>query len=234
MKQFKSFHGWVVGASDEFFLAMDAQEEPNFMAIIANPGWVKANETAKAVIWYIWNYLTETVFLNGPKELINCQVKNTAHLTWLDAIDNAIKVDSDMKWPINHTIAIEKSKSSTSVNFIKRSGSYGSVGANSGHIWGSSSLLSRQPSASKPRTNLEYWYNRKLGHAQKFCRIWIFHGTEKAQVWGQITDDNINYQDGSDDKAAAEDHDDQDNYLTNAINRDQNVGSINIIAVHLD
>jgi len=39
-------------ASDEFFLAMDAQEEPNFMAIIANPGWAKvcANELAKAVI----------------------------------------------------------------------------------------------------------------------------------------------------------------------------------------
>jgi hypothetical protein len=44
----------------------------------------------------------------------------------------------------------------------------------------------------------------------------------------------INYQDGTNDKAAAEDHDDQDNYLTDALNRDQNFGSINIIAVHLD
>jgi hypothetical protein len=31
----QKFSRWVVVASDEFFLAMDAQEEPNFMAIIA-------------------------------------------------------------------------------------------------------------------------------------------------------------------------------------------------------
>jgi len=48
----QKFSHQIVVASDEFFLAMDAHEEPNFMAIIANPGWAKvcANETAQAVI----------------------------------------------------------------------------------------------------------------------------------------------------------------------------------------
>jgi hypothetical protein len=50
----------------------------------------------------------------------------------------------------------------------------------------------------------------------------------------EITADNIDYQDGTDDETAPEDNDDRDEYLDDALNEDQNVDSINIAAVHLN
>ena len=237
----QKFSHRVVVATDEFFLAMNAPEEPNFLAVPDLPGWadVCADQTVQAVIRYfvkecastIKSYLNKTIFLNGLKASINCQVKNTHPMTWLDACDNAVKIDRNMKGPIDHTIALEK-KASTSVNFIKRSGP-----SSRGQKRGGSSLSSRQPSAVKPRTNLECWYCRKPGHAQKFCRKRISRGADtvpRPKSVAEITADNIDYQDGTDDETAPEDNDDRDEYLDDALNEDQNVDSINIAAVHLN
>jgi len=241
----QKFSHRVVVATDEFFDAMNAPEEPNFLAVPDNPGWREAceNETVQAVVRYfvrecastIRSYLNKTIFLNGLKAKINCQVKNTHPTTWREAVHSAVKIDRNMTGPIDHTIALEKAKASTSVNFIKRGGN-----PSRGTKRGGSSLASRQPSAAKPRTNTECWYCRKPGHAQKFCRKRIARGADtvpRPKSVAEITADNIDYQDGSEDEetAAPDDNDDRDDYLDDALDNDeQNINTINIAAVHLN
>jgi len=91
---------------------------------------------------------------------------------------------------------------------------------------------SLQPPSQEPTSSIgttENWIMLRNSVGYEFSLVLTW-----PKSVAKITDDNINYQDGTHDKASAEDHDDQDNYLNDALIRDQNVGSINIIGVHLN
>jgi hypothetical protein len=248
----------VVVTTKEFFAAMDAPEVPNFQAVPNNPGWVEivADQTCQQVIAYyssecaatIRSYLNKTIFLNGLKVAINAQVKNSAPLTWMDAVQNAIKVDRNQKGPIDHTIALEKSKAATSINFIKRGGGRGRA---RGMPPGMSRPAGTSPFGGngngKPpqKRNFECWYCRKPGHTQNFCKKRIARGADtvlKPKSVAEITADNIGYQDGTDEEDVDDEEGEEDSYLNDALHDDQSVDLINIedvanidiAAVHLN
>jgi hypothetical protein len=175
--------------------------------------------------------LNKTIFLNGLKKEINSQVKNTTPVTWLDAVNNAIVIDRNLNGPIDHTIALEKSaNSSTSVNFIKRGGfrGRGRGGHSSSRQNGSSGFNKNRSSASK---TLECWYCRKPGHAQKFCRKRIARGADtvpQPRSVAEISADNIDYQDASEDEEEGQDDNDVDEYLADVLEEEVNSIHINL------
>jgi hypothetical protein len=235
----------VVVTTKEFFQAMNAPEEPNFLAAPQEFQPIINNELARRMATYYIkeeaatyrSYLNKTIFLNGLRKEINAQVKNTNPVTWIDAVENATTIDRNMQGPIDHTIALEKSTPATSVNFIRRGSS------NRGRGRGGSSGSSRfQPSSggfqgkssAAARANVECWYCRKPGHPQKFCRKRIARGADtvpKPRSVAEITTDNIDYQDDSEAEDNADDND-QDEYLNDAL--DEEINSINVSAVHLN
>jgi hypothetical protein len=244
----------VVVTTKEFFAAMDAPEIPNFQAAPNNPGWgeIVADPTCQNVITYyssecaatIRSYLNKTIFLNGLKATINAQVKNSAPISWMDAVQNAIKIDRNQKGPIDHTIALEKSKAAASINFIKRGGGRGRgryipSGMARPSVGGTSNGNGKPPH----RRNMECWYCRKPGHTQNFCKKRIARGADtvtKPKSVAEITADNIGYQDGTDEEDAEDEEGEEDSYLNDALHDDQNVDLINIeadidiAAVHLN
>lgn len=231
----------VVVTTKEFFMAMNAPDEPNLAAVPNNENWVQTaqNPIVQQLIRYfvkecaatIRAVLNKTIFLNGLKKEINSQVKNTTPVTWLDAVNNAIVIDRNLNGPIDHTIALEKSAtSSTSVNFIKRGGfrGRGRGGHSSSRQNGSAGFNRNKSNSAK---TLECWYCRKPGHAQKFCRKRIARGADtvpQPRSVAEISADYIDYQDASDNEEEGQDDNDVDEYLADVLEEEVNSIHINL------
>jgi len=238
----------VVVTTREFFQAMNAPDEPNFQVVAANPAWAAlaqdeqtqqmvrffTKETAKT----IRSFLNKTIFLNGIKKEINALVKNTHPTSWLEAVENAIKIDRNMKGPIDHTIALEKDKSAASINYIKRGGA-STRGRGRGYAAGNGQGRGHASKSSATRANMECWYCRKPGHPQIHCRKRIARGADmvsRPKSVAEITAEDIGYQDGSDqDENDLDAADDREDYLEDTLNDAQeHLDAICIATLHLN
>ena len=237
----------VVVTTREFFQSMMYPEEPDFAAAPAPQMQLAQNEQAQILVRHyvkdaiaaIRSSLNKTIFLNGIKKEINAMVKNTKPQTWVEAVENAATCERNQKGPIDHTIALEKDKSATSINHLRRGASNRGGRGRGFSSRGGVSRGGASNGTGSSRTNVECWYCKQPGHPQIYCKKRIARGAAlvpRPRSVAEITAEDIGFQDeygDEDDEQEPAINEDQDEYLNDALS-DQHLDAINIAAIHLN
>jgi hypothetical protein len=219
----QTFAHRVVVTTNEFFADLGVPQEfdfqtpeilntPELAALAANPDVQRLIQFAiSRTVASIKSSFNKTIYLNGLNAAIRAQVKDTLPTTFMEAYNNAIRVQSNQQEPIDHTIALQKGSARSaaqSVNTIQRGGARGRGGSN-----GSSRLNYSTSNSASQKKMVKCWYCRKPGHVQYNCRKRIARGAAaaaKPRSAAEISWDNMMFQDGSEDET--------DDFLNVALN----------------
>jgi len=194
--------------------------DPELQALVADDRVVRFGSLlVKHHARLIIHGLAKTMFINGLDAKLQALVRQTNPTNLAEAETNALKVQRDLKGPLDHVLGLEKSgtKGSQAINFVKRGsssrgrGGYPHRGRGKPPNGGSHGANGANGSKT-----MDCWYCRLSGHVQQDCRKRIARGAppvRRPRTVQEITTDDVmrqeiepEYDDQGDDH---QDYDDQ-------------------------
>jgi len=139
--------------------------------------------------------LAKTMFINGLDSKLQMLVRQTNPTNLADAETQALKVQRDIKGPLDHVLGLEKSgKGSQAINFVKRGSNFRGRGGYPIRGRGKPMNGGASSAANGNSKGTDCWYCRLSGHVQRDCRKRIARGAppvRRPRTVQEITADDV-------------------------------------------